>query len=102
MPYYPDSYESALRREKKKARDLRKTEWWKRQCAKGRCYYCKNKISPHLLTMDHIIPISRGGETYKGNVVPACKSCNNQKKSLLTVEWEQYIQSIIQTEDTVN
>jgi 5-methylcytosine-specific restriction endonuclease McrA len=33
--------------------------------------------------MDHIVPLIRGGKTTRGNVVPACKECNNKKKYLL-------------------
>lgn len=44
--------------------------------------------------MDHIIPLARGGKTTKGNVVPACKSCNTKKKQLLPMEWEAYVQSV--------
>ena len=41
--------------------------------------------------MDHLVPLVRGGKSTKGNLAPACKRCNNQKKSLLPVEWEQYL-----------
>jgi 5-methylcytosine-specific restriction endonuclease McrA len=42
--------------------------------------------------MDHIVPLSRGGKSRKGNIVPACKECNNRKKYLLPIEWEEYLQ----------
>ncbi len=42
--------------------------------------------------MDHIVPIARGGKSTKGNIVPACKDCNNKKKQLLPMEWEEYLQ----------
>ena len=83
-----------LKREKRIAREIRHSQWWKRRCAKGACYYCKQKIPPRELTMDHIVPLSRGGKSTKGNVVPACKSCNNRKKQLLPMEWEQYLKNI--------
>ena len=41
--------------------------------------------------MDHIVPIARGGKSLKGNLVPACKECNNQKKQLLPLEWEAFL-----------
>jgi 5-methylcytosine-specific restriction endonuclease McrA len=44
--------------------------------------------------MDHIVPISRGGRTTKGNVVPCCKECNNAKKQLLAMEWEHYLMQL--------
>lgn len=43
------------------------------------CVYCGKK--PKKLTMDHIIPISRGGSHTASNIVPACMSCNASKKS---------------------
>jgi 5-methylcytosine-specific restriction endonuclease McrA len=86
--------EENIKSERQKARDLRKTQWWKRQCARGECYYCRKKIPPRDLTMDHIVPLSRGGKTTKGNVVCACKECNTKKKQMLPMEWEEYIQNL--------
>ena len=62
--------------------------------AKGICYYCGSRTPPQMLTMDHIVPIARGGRSTKGNLVPACKTCNNAKKQLLPMEWEQYLSRI--------
>lgn len=86
--------ESDLKREKRKARDLRQSQWWKRRCSKGVCHYCGQATKPKDLTMDHVVPISRGGKSTKGNVVPACKACNNKKKQLLPMEWEQYLNQL--------
>lgn len=83
-----------VEREKAKARALRKTQWWQRQIAKGVCYYCGTDIQPEELTMDHVVPIIRGGRSTRGNVVPACKTCNNKKKYLLPLEWQEYLESI--------
>ncbi len=80
-----------IKQEKQKARDLRKTQWWQRKCSEGTCFYCGASILPKELTMDHIIPIIRGGKSTKGNVVPACKECNNKKKHSLPMEWEEYM-----------
>jgi len=41
--------------------------------------------------MDHIVPLSRGGKSTRGNVVPACKTCNTEKHRLVPVEWEAYL-----------
>jgi 5-methylcytosine-specific restriction enzyme A len=32
------------------------------------------------LTMDHLVPLARGGRSTKGNVVPCCKACNPTKR----------------------
>lgn len=73
-------------RERAKARELRQSNWWKEQLAKGICYYCHQKFPPEELSMDHIVPVARGGCSTRGNVVPACKECNNKKKYLTPVE----------------
>jgi len=89
--FYPE--EADLKREKQKARELRGSQWWKRRCSKGRCHYCGRSIPPRELTMDHIVPIARGGKTTRGNVVPCCKQCNNRKKNLLPMEWDGYLET---------
>ncbi len=76
----------SLAREKQKGRELRKSHWWKQQLAKGICYYCEQKTEPQDLTMDHKIPLSKGGKSAKGNVVPSCKECNNAKKNRTPVD----------------
>ena len=50
----------------------------------GKCCYCKKETK---LTMDHIIPLSRGGEHSKENVAGACWPCNMSKRSKLVSEW---------------
>jgi 5-methylcytosine-specific restriction endonuclease McrA len=85
--------EEEIKRERAKARELRKSQWWGRKCSEGRCYYCNKKSSPKELTMDHIVPIIRGGKSTKGNMVPSCKECNSKKKHMLPMEWEEYIRS---------
>ena len=83
-----------IRRERQKARELRATQWWKRRLAKGVCHYCGAPTPPHELTMDHIVPLVKGGRSTKGNVVPCCKTCNNNKKSLLPMEWGTYLKEV--------
>ena len=83
-----------LRREKEKARALRKSAWWRRKCASGICHYCRQNFSPKELTMDHKVPLSRGGRSVKENLVPCCKNCNNQKSNLLPSEWALYLEKI--------
>ncbi|MBL7671639.1 MAG: HNH endonuclease [Bdellovibrionaceae bacterium] len=80
------------RREKSKAKDLRKTQWWKSQLGRGVCAYCLGKFGPQELTMDHQIPIVRGGLTSKKNCVPCCKDCNSKKgsKTLSEMAMEEF------------
>ena len=81
-----DKDEAHCKREREKARALRKSAWWKHQISIKKCYYCKQSFEPSELTMDHILPIVRGGESVKKNCVPACKNCNNNKKYLTPAE----------------
>ena len=86
--------DNEIRREKEKARRLRSTHWWHNKIQQGTCYYCHQKVGMAELTMDHIVPLSRGGKSKKGNIVAACKSCNNKKNSLLPIEWEDYLNTL--------
>jgi len=69
-----------LKREREKAREIKKTAWWKAQVARGVCHYCHGKFTAGKLTMDHVVPLARGGESVKSNLVPACGPCNENKK----------------------
>jgi 5-methylcytosine-specific restriction protein A len=93
-PFIISVTEEEIKKEKLKARELKKTQWWKRKRAEGVCYFCGKKVPPKELTMEHVVPIIRGGTSSKGNVVPACKECNNKKKYLLPIEWDDYLQKL--------
>jgi len=84
--------DAAKRSERAKARELRKTRWWQQKTAPGLCHYCGVKTAHRNLTMDHLVPLVRGGRSTKNNLVPACKDCNNKKKSMLPLEWEEYLE----------
>ncbi len=83
-----------LKKERDKARKIRASQWWKRKRSNGLCHYCKKKFHPKELTMDHIIPLARGGKSEKFNLVPCCKECNTKKNQLLPIEWEEYMTSL--------
>lgn len=46
---------------------------------KNQCQYCGVVFKPKELTLDHIIPKSRGGKNTWTNLVAACKKCNQKK-----------------------
>lgn len=75
-----------IAREKQKAQEMRKSQWWKNKISQGICYYCHTAFLPDELTMDHVVPLARGGKSTKGNIVPCCKVCNNRKKYLTPAE----------------
>ena len=84
--YYAQSREH-IQRERNKARKLRSTGWWKQKLANGLCYHCGHRFSSAELSMDHLIPIGRGGHSQKGNVVVCCKNCNTSKAAAMPAEY---------------
>ena len=68
-----------LKREKAKGRELKASQWWKQQVGPGICHHCGQKFKPSELTMDHVIPLARGGRSSRGNVVPSCLACNQSR-----------------------
>ena len=74
-----ENSERFIKTEKRKARELRQSQWWKRKRAKGVCYYCQRNFPTGELTMDHVVPRHRGGEHVWENLVSACPTCNRRK-----------------------
>ncbi|MBJ6723538.1 HNH endonuclease [Geomesophilobacter sediminis] len=91
--------ETEIKKEREKARELRKSQWWKNRIGRGTCHWCGKTFPPAELSMDHIVPVIRGGKSTRGNVVPSCKECNNQKKHMLPIEWEEYLKTLPERED---
>ena len=54
-----------VRREREKARALRKTDWWRAQLQRGVCHYCGKAVGAANLTMDHVVPVARGGRSVR-------------------------------------
>jgi hypothetical protein len=50
------------------------------------CQYCGKSFSAKQLTIDHIIPRSKGGKSTWENVVACCESCNRKKGNRLLSE----------------
>ena len=53
---------------------------------RNRCQYCGKKFTSSELSLDHVVPISRGGRSTWENVVCACLRCNVRKGSRLPSE----------------
>lgn len=51
----------------------------------GLCHYCGCRMiftikpEPTMFTIDHVVPLSRGGSNQRSNLVGACKACNEAK-----------------------
>ena len=56
-----------------------------RDCGQ-RCVYCATRLDQRTATLDHVIPVARGGAHDIGNLVSACAPCNRLKGDLLPFE----------------
>jgi 5-methylcytosine-specific restriction endonuclease McrA len=45
----------------------------------GECQYCGDKIARSESTLDHVIPVSKGGKSVWENCTTACAPCNSNK-----------------------
>ena len=43
------------------------------------CYWCKTELTKETATLDHVIPLSRGGINNMNNYVLACSPCNQKR-----------------------
>lgn len=57
---------------------------------RGCCAYCGDKKP---LTVEHVVPLSRGGRHSVGNIIPVCFSCNSSKRDRFVTEWRLHIPS---------
>lgn len=48
------------------------------------CHWCKQRFNADALTVDHLVPLSRGGSNYHNNLLLACKLCNQRRANSLT------------------
>jgi len=52
----------------------------------NRCQYCGRRFPTSELSLDHVLPVSRGGTTSWENLVCACTACNKRKGGRLPSE----------------
>jgi 5-methylcytosine-specific restriction endonuclease McrA len=81
-----DAVQRHIKIERERAKKLRKSSWWKTQIQQGVCHFCQQSVGTDNLTMDHLVPLARGGKSTRGNIVPACQPCNRSKKLSTPVE----------------
>jgi 5-methylcytosine-specific restriction endonuclease McrA len=76
-----------IRRSKRRARilangdSLTLEEWNEIQARWGHACLCCGRCAPEIkLTVDHVLPLSKGGSNAAHNIQPLCGSCNSRKK----------------------
>ncbi len=84
----PDARRKHRRRivEKNAMTTLTKIQWQKSiEYFDNQCVYCGSKQDK--LTMDHYMPVSKGGDLSVYNIVPCCTSCNSSKHKHDFIDW---------------
>lgn len=77
-----DEYQSHTTVRRQIPTRLREEIWFD---SKGICLYCGTAMvrlaanSPDQFTIDHVIPLARGGDNQRSNLAPSCRSCNSRK-----------------------
>jgi 5-methylcytosine-specific restriction endonuclease McrA len=57
----------------------------------GKCPKCRKFIPFDDMTVDHIIPLSWGGNNYASNIQLLCKGCNSSKSNLNNTDFRDYV-----------
>jgi len=52
-----------------------------------RCIYCGVPLTKINRSVDHILPLSKGGQHNKRNLVPVCRLCNSSKNDKFLYDW---------------
>ena len=86
MQFYSPQDPRQLKKEREKARELKRSSWWQSKLSDGTCYYCEQRFDGSDLTMDHKVPLARGGKSSKSNIVACCKDCNTKKGASTAVD----------------
>ena len=81
--YFTPATDAHKKKEKAKAKALRESLWWRQLVGKGTCYHCELKFKSTELTMDHLIPISRGGKSDKK--IDLVLSCVDNYSARMTI-----------------
>lgn len=78
---YQQVYNSAKRAKLYGVENTLSLATWKRvlERSNGYCCYCGINVGVNKLTLEHLVPLSRGGANAEHNVAAACQSCNQTK-----------------------
>jgi 5-methylcytosine-specific restriction endonuclease McrA len=55
---------------------------------KRQCVYCGVQGGARSFTVDHVVPVGRGGDHHLSNMVLACDECNQEKGDMTLQEWK--------------
>lgn len=55
------------------------------------CFFCNKKLKFRQISIDHYLPLSKGGTDDVFNLVLSCKKCNLEKKDLIIMDYKDII-----------
>lgn len=97
-PYSVAVQKAHLRAKELKVESTLTVEEWKTIVEKEEfyCHLCREKVvldlkSPHRLSLDHIIPMARGGKNTSENVLPAHRRCNQSRLDMMISEFDEWL-----------
>jgi 5-methylcytosine-specific restriction endonuclease McrA len=81
LPARVDRDEARQRRMSRQFRDDQlKQECYRRE--RGRCFYCLRRLVKDEWSLDHVVPVARGGDNRRENAAACCLGCNQRKADL--------------------
>lgn len=84
-----DYYRDKTRRRRARLANCQTFEIIPKDLRKLYSFPCYNCGATSDITMDHVIPVSIGGNHGIGNLIPLCGSCNSQKGARTLMEWRK-------------
>lgn len=58
------------------------------------CVYCNTNLTYGTATLDHVVPLSQGGQNATSNVLLACQFCNQAKRDRSIEQWIRDLTSV--------
>lgn len=55
------------------------------------CIFCGKKLTFRTSTLEHIVPISKGGTNDKANLAVSCHRCNSNRGNRSVAEWQDIV-----------
>lgn len=65
--------------------------------SKHKCAHCGKSLTKETCTVEHVVPLSRGGSNDSVNLVALCEKCNKEKGSKMVVP-EEYYRHLVKSE----
>lgn len=67
------------------------TKSWLLRFQNSKCFYCDRRLRRGTATLDHVQPLSQGGDNTLENLVVCCYHCNQCKGDRTIDQWLQAI-----------